>query len=84
MSELIFEKKQAFANLTTIQRKIDDCIKQFKLNVPNVDKVITFSRDLAQLNREWHIEYKKYIALEKQFTELLQIHMSQMKVTKYF
>ena len=83
MSELILEKKQAFANLSTIQRKIDDCIKQLKLNVSDADKVITLNRNLAQLHMEWHIEYKKYIALEKQFTELIQIHMSELMV-KYF
>jgi hypothetical protein len=78
MGQIILEKKQAFANLSAVQRKIDDCMEQLKLNSADSDQFIILNRDLNQLHQEWRAEYKKYMALEKQFTELVQIRLAKL------
>jgi len=79
MDEIILEKKQAFANLSAIQSKIDDCIRQLKSNVENTDQLMKLKGDFCRLTREWHAEYNKYISLEKETTKLIQIHVSELR-----
>ena len=79
MDEIILEKKQAFANLSAIQSKIDDCIRQLKSNVENSDQLMKLNGDFWQLTREWHAEYNKYISLEKESTKLIQIYVSELR-----
>ena len=78
MDEIILEKKQAFANLSAIQSKIDDRIRQLKSNVGNHDQFMKLNGDFSRLSSEWHAEYNKYISLEKESTKLIRIHMAEL------